>query len=355
MRKKLIITETGLRNIIREEIKNQTIFVNPSNVKDLEPIDYDYLINRNKGLPDEYFEPTDIPYDPNEVAMYTIPSEVSYQTDLNEGLTRIYPTVKALDFVCTNLMNKGYPIRPDNFQINCPNDDRTIYGHILLMVVLNYLNKEINDILINSFNACGYTLGKTFNRIDNNGNKCVVFQFEPKFQINVTNPNMGDFLYHVTTANAAKKIMQQGFCPSNRTKNGFKYDSRCYFFTIYNKQLFTNYTTQANKQNIVGKNTFNNDFKVITRSKTIPDNIVSTDAIYKMATELFFSNWNGCGVRLLGITVSGFEENDQLSLFGEDVKSKQNRVDESVDELRSKFGFNSVVRASIIDKKNRKI
>ena len=97
------------------------------------------------------------------------------------------------------------------------------------------------------------------------------------------------------------------------------------------------------------------DFKVITRSKTIPDNIVSTDAIYRIATELFFLNWNGYGVRLLGITVSGFEENDQLSLFGADAKSKQNRVDESVDELRSKFGFNSVVRASIIDKKNKKI
>lgn len=52
-------------------------------------MDYDYLIKRNKGLPDEYFEPTNILYDPNEVAMYTIPSEVSCQADLNEGLNKV--------------------------------------------------------------------------------------------------------------------------------------------------------------------------------------------------------------------------------------------------------------------------
>ena len=44
-------TETDLRNIVREEIKKQCIFVKPSDAEDLEPMTYDYLINRNKGLP----------------------------------------------------------------------------------------------------------------------------------------------------------------------------------------------------------------------------------------------------------------------------------------------------------------
>ena len=44
-------TEIGLRNIVREEIKKQCIFVKPSDAEDLEPMTYDYLINRNKGLP----------------------------------------------------------------------------------------------------------------------------------------------------------------------------------------------------------------------------------------------------------------------------------------------------------------
>ena len=44
-------TEIDLRNIVREEIKKQCIFVKPSDAEDLEPMTYDYLINRNKGLP----------------------------------------------------------------------------------------------------------------------------------------------------------------------------------------------------------------------------------------------------------------------------------------------------------------
>ena len=44
-------TETDLRNIVRKKIKKQCIFVKPSDAEDLEPMTYDYLINRNKGLP----------------------------------------------------------------------------------------------------------------------------------------------------------------------------------------------------------------------------------------------------------------------------------------------------------------
>ena len=44
-------TEIDLRNSVREEIKKQCIFVKPSDAEDLEPMTYDYLINRNKGLP----------------------------------------------------------------------------------------------------------------------------------------------------------------------------------------------------------------------------------------------------------------------------------------------------------------
>lgn len=266
-------TETDLRNIVREEIKKQCIFVKPSDAEDLEPMTYDYLINRNKGLPEEYFKPTNILYDPNEIAIHAITNEESNRKDVNEGLIRTYPTAKALQFACTNLTNRGYPISPYFFSVNNPNDDRSIYGHILLKVKLNYLNKEINDILISSFNTCGYALGSTFNRIDNSGDKCVVFQFEPKFQDNMTIPTIGQYLYHVTTANAAKKIARQGFCPSNKTKNGFKYDGRCYFFTIYNKQLFAHYMKQANKQNVIGRNNYNYDFEIITIDRRLLNNV----------------------------------------------------------------------------------
>lgn len=70
-----------------------------------------------------------------------------------------------------------------------------------------------------------------------------------------------------------KKIARQGFCPSNKTKNGFKYDGRCYFFTIYNKQLFAHYMKQANKQNMIGRNNYNYDFEIITIDRRLLNNV----------------------------------------------------------------------------------
>lgn len=244
-------------------VDNETPFINQDGI-DFGPMTYDYLFDRNNGLPKEYFEPTDIPYDPNEIAMYTIPQDVMRELELNEGLIKTMPTQKSIQNVCNVLNKKGYRFVPNMFFIDEPNDDNSIYGHIRLMIYRNYLNKEIDDTLKHEFDVCGYHLGITLNRIDANGNPCVVYQFEPKFQTNVTNTNIAQYLYHVTTENAAKKIMRQGFCPANRTNNGFMYDGRCYFFTVFNKNLFANYMAQANKKNNIGNGKFNNNYKIIT-------------------------------------------------------------------------------------------
>lgn len=284
--------KTTIDNIVNEVAtdllneKHKSGFINPNDVDDFEPMTYDYLIKRHKGLPKEYFEPTDIKYDPDEFAVSIV------SPDLNEGLIKTYPTKQTLDFVCNNLTKKGYPISPNNFKVGCPNDDKTIFGHITLMVDFNYLNKEINDILIDSFNSCGYHLGSTFNRVDRNGDRCIVFQFEPKFQTGVTNPNLGNLLYHVTTANAARKIMKNGFCPSNRPKHNFNYDSRCYFFTVYDKQLFSDYIGESNKKNMIGDNAYNNDFEIITVDRNlIPDIKFFTDPNFTLKLGVFtYSN-----------------------------------------------------------------
>lgn len=86
------ITESVLKERIAEKIQKQSIFVNPDDIDDCGPLTYDYLFNRHKGLPTEYFEPTNIAYDPNEIAMYTIPSDVASKLDLNEGLINTWPT-----------------------------------------------------------------------------------------------------------------------------------------------------------------------------------------------------------------------------------------------------------------------
>ena len=224
---------------LREAMENAIIENNPFEATP--PLTYDYLIDRHKDLPDEYLTPTDIPYSPDERAVTTPPS-------LNEGLIKTYPTKKTIEYVCTTLTKKGYPISPDNFNIDSPNNDNTIYGHITLQVQLSYLNKEIDDTLKQEFNLCGYHLGATFNRMDSFNNPCVVYQFEPLFQDNNTNLTLGRYLYHVTTETAARKILKNGFSPSNRGKNIFKYSPRNYFFTVYSENGFRDFMHQAGKQ-----------------------------------------------------------------------------------------------------------
>ena len=97
------------------------------------------------------------------------------------------------------------------------------------------------------------------------------------------------------------------------------------------------------------------DFKVVTRSRTLSTPFESTEEIYKTASELFAANWSKKPVRLLGITVSGFEEAAQLSFFNDAAAEKYTAVDNSIDKLREKFGFNSISRASLMDKTNKKL
>lgn len=97
------------------------------------------------------------------------------------------------------------------------------------------------------------------------------------------------------------------------------------------------------------------DFKIATRSRTLLVPFDSTEEIYKTASEIFAANWSKKPVRLLGITVSGFDEATQLSLFSSGAEKKHSAVDSSIDSLREKFGFNSISRASLMDKTNKKL
>lgn len=256
--KNIKLTEDDLGQIVEDVLQE----INPNFFKPLkcEPLSHDYLIKRHEGLPKEYFNTTNIPYNPNEIVLYTSPKENS----LEEGLIKTYPTSKAIDYVCKELNEKGYPVTPQYFYTAIPNDDNTIYGKIVFMIPFDYLNKEIDDILKQCFNLCGYYLAAFLNRRDNLGNPCIVYQFESRYQINKDDSIHSQYLFHATTANAAKKILRQGFCPSNRNTKFFKYEGRCYFFTIYNKQLFANFLEESNKKNKINSKSFNKDFKVIT-------------------------------------------------------------------------------------------
>jgi len=97
------------------------------------------------------------------------------------------------------------------------------------------------------------------------------------------------------------------------------------------------------------------DFKVVTRQTTIQPTCV-TNEIYKAGCALLDQIWSRFKpVRLIGISISGFNDDcsaGQLSLFdllGDNKKDdKLERIDKTIDEIRNKYGTNKIKRAALM-------
>jgi len=98
-----------------------------------------------------------------------------------------------------------------------------------------------------------------------------------------------------------------------------------------------------------------NDFSSITRQMTVPLTFTTKD-IYQAGCRLMEQAWSNRPVRLLGITLSGFDESDsrQLSFFDrmEEGKTddKNERVDRAIDKIRYKHGRESITLAKLVKK-----
>ena len=89
------------------------------------------------------------------------------------------------------------------------------------------------------------------------------------------------------------------------------------------------------------------EFKTYTRSITGNKHINSTDFLYNAAKELY-NEFKGQKIRLVGIKVSGFSVGErEVDLFTHAADRKLEDIDSSVDRIRSKFGDNSIYRASV--------
>jgi DNA polymerase-4 len=99
------------------------------------------------------------------------------------------------------------------------------------------------------------------------------------------------------------------------------------------------------------------DFHVVTRQATIPATC-STKEIYQAGCGLLEQNWNTSRpVRLIGISLSGFNEDsssDQLSLFDQmetNVKGNKNKlIDKAMDKIRDKHGSEIITFAALVRK-----
>ncbi|MDP4092929.1 MAG: DNA polymerase IV [Bacillota bacterium] len=99
------------------------------------------------------------------------------------------------------------------------------------------------------------------------------------------------------------------------------------------------------------------DFKTITRQKSIPATFLTRE-IYNTGAGLLDKYWDTTRpVRLLGISLSNFEDKDlrQMSIFDTleneqnvDRTKKEEQLEKTIDKLRQKFGDEKIKRAKTI-------
>ncbi len=94
------------------------------------------------------------------------------------------------------------------------------------------------------------------------------------------------------------------------------------------------------------------DFTTYTRQKRINPPANGTDQIYAVAKELL-GVWRsanpGAKIRLLGVGGSNLARAEQPDLFANEPSQSNSIIDETVDEIREKFGSLSLGRAKTLD------
>lgn len=102
------------------------------------------------------------------------------------------------------------------------------------------------------------------------------------------------------------------------------------------------------------------DFKSITRQMTVPATYLVKE-IYLAAVKLIEKNWDKSPIRLLGISLSGFDndESEQLSLFQMNI-SNENKIDNKTDSLegaiyniRKKYGSSIIKPGALMNSDNK--
>lgn len=92
------------------------------------------------------------------------------------------------------------------------------------------------------------------------------------------------------------------------------------------------------------------DFVASSHQRKLDVATDSTSYMYRIAKELFVELWDGTPIRKLGIRASELQDNGyyQHNLFESFDFEKQKDLDKCVDQLRDKYGKNTIIRASFL-------
>lgn len=105
------------------------------------------------------------------------------------------------------------------------------------------------------------------------------------------------------------------------------------------------------KVSVVGVQLRDNQFGNQSRQSTLSCPGNSTNLLYEEVCRLFRGVWDGRPLRLLGVFTSRAEkpEYEQLDLFETARNEKQGRLDAAIDQIRKKYGDDSIRRACFLE------
>lgn len=94
----------------------------------------------------------------------------------------------------------------------------------------------------------------------------------------------------------------------------------------------------------------NSDFKKYSKQIKLSWDTDSTSEIMTISKKLFDQVWHGEPIRLIGVSLSDISDGQyqQISMFNNSKNKKQVALDKVVDEIRKKYGEESVVRSSLM-------
>ena len=94
------------------------------------------------------------------------------------------------------------------------------------------------------------------------------------------------------------------------------------------------------------------NFEDTSHQKKLPEVTDTTKQIYMTAKELLHEMYHkGQEIRLVGVRVDNLtdKKDEQISLFNTNKNEKQEKLDKVIDQLKNKYGYNAVTRATKID------
>ena len=98
----------------------------------------------------------------------------------------------------------------------------------------------------------------------------------------------------------------------------------------------------------------NKDFVDHSHQKPLKYETASTKEIIETAKEILKEMYKDEPIRLVGVRVDNLESKDevQMSFFSSEKEQKQEKIDNVLDSLKTKYGYNSITRAGKLEVEN---